>query len=130
MILRNTHKNRISTSASIFDPELATLLDVDKDENFVSISYDFNENGHPLYLPIPVPITAGKAEFGIKVTGNNVLANLLVYDYESEVLIDEFCNEVGDLEFDVRFTPEEEKAMLYFIARSLIKLAGKQQASE
>lgn len=122
MQLISTRKDKM-VSDSVFDSALAKLVEVDKAEMFCVLDYDLLECGHTLSLPLPAPILgAAKAQFGVRITPQNIHTDLLVYDFDDDDRLTEYCNDCGDLEFDVRMSDAEKLDLLNLIARSLIKM--------
>jgi len=104
---------------SIFDPSLATLSQADGKEGIVILKYDALEYGNPLDLPILM--RPGTAMFNVKFTPTGVHTSLFLSDFEDDTNIKKYLNEVGDLEYNVRFTDEEKTALFHRIAFLLIE---------
>lgn len=115
---KTTGNNKLTLDDAIFDPNLITKITVDKKENVFMLEYDFEECGHPLCIPFE----CSSAEFYVKITPHNIHIGAVIEPSDG-CLPDEcsgFAGELGEIEFDVRMTPEEKTNLLIFL---LLRLA-------
>lgn len=114
---RNSDRGQIVCENGIFDPSLASIISVDATEKYIMIAYDFDECGHPLNLPF----NAGRVEFGVKFTPNDIhICAIVEPDGEDSSLFEEFSNSVGEYEFDVRMSTEEKLRLNTFVIYTLM----------
>lgn len=111
---------RIICEDAIFDPSLAKLLSVDKDESMICLEYDALENGRPLGLPM----LPDKTVFIVKLTPTEIHTSLLISDFGDDdmsvELYMEYGNGLGDIEFNVRMTDREKLLLMHRIASLLL----------
>ena len=114
---RNENGVQIICDNAIFVPNLAHLSLADVNERLFKLDYDYSECGHPLNLPFECRATS----FFVKVTAHSILASLIA-EASDDINPDfeEYINEIGAIEFDVRMTTDEELLIAQFILMSIL----------
>lgn len=116
----NKDGKRIVCEDAVFDPYLAKLIDVDKDEMMILLKYDALETGRPLgitFLPV-------EAELIVKLTPTGIHTSMLISEFgddaASELAYEEYGNGLGSIEFNVRMTDSEKVQLMQRIAILLL----------
>lgn len=112
---------RIVCEDAIFDPSLATISKVEKDEDLVILDYDALGYGYPLDS---LPILPSDAQFYVALTPTGIHISLFIGDYddnpEAAQLLGEYGDHNGDIEFNVRMTENEKLLLMHRIATLMI----------
>lgn len=116
----NKDGKRIVCEDAVFDPYLAKLIDVDKDEMMILLKYDALENGRPL----GIPLLPGETELIVKLTPTGIHTSMLISDFgndvASEIIYQEYGNRLGSIEFNVRMTDIEKVQLMQRITILLL----------
>ncbi len=104
---------RLICENAVFDPSLINITSIDKSEKFIKMNYDFSECGNPLDLPFE----ADSVEFGLKLTRHNIHISAIAELCDEECSkFNEFANDFGEVEFNVRMTTVEKISLLLAIS--------------
>lgn len=102
---------------AIFDPSLMTQVVIDAAENYIVFLYDFCENGHPLNLPFD----ADEVQFGVTITQHDIHICIAAEPTDAGYAdFEDYVNEIGDIEFDVRMNADEKFQLLRALSLKMI----------
>ena len=108
---------QIVCNDGIFDPNLISDITIDPSEKFISFYYDANECGAPLNLPFNVE----NARFNILLTKYDLHMGVVVQiDEETACTHENYLNECGDIEFNIRMSPKEKLTLLTYLFYDLL----------
>lgn len=107
----NSNCEQIICKDAIFDVSLLKDIHLSAEENYLYFEYDANECGNPLSLPFDVE----KVVMGAKLTCNNIHISSLVTLSDEDNRFEDYLNDAGDIEFDVRMSDAEKISLLLFI---------------
>lgn len=117
---RNSCGKQLICEDAVLDPNLMSITNLDIVEKIVSFKYDFSECGHPLNLPFD----ANAVDFLVKITQHDIhICAMVALSDEIYGIYEEYLNDIGSIEFNVRMTTEEKLALLVFVVFNLLNNA-------
>lgn len=110
---RDSNGNQLICEDVILDPDLMEIKHIDPEEKVMILGCDFSECGHPLNLPFE----AENVDFVLKITKYNIhICAISEPTDEGYAAYEQYANNLGNIEFNVRMSAKEKNTLLNFIA--------------